>query len=250
MARTHLAHTAQHVGLAQLVLAPALRTTEGMNKATGQLTLAADRLQHAVGGDPQGLLGLHGRITLVLLEVDPYDPLAGVTKVFRNADPNQARIEVHAEAVADTLLHEWFHAMDLAIAPLMHDQARVNMTWTAQRGFLGWGVKRPDLDAAWRHASRAQQQRTQWGRARLYRAWKEKNPYWLSGSEAQAYAFSKWTTMPHFLPCRWPNHTGTDARPGAYDAACMGKAWQPYWPAILQALAPESQVSARTARTR
>ena len=223
--------------LAQLVLGAGLHDIQGMTKAKDTLAAAGQRLGRATG-QPWGL-GLDGRIALTLMAETSGDPVAGITRT-RPDTQHSPMVEMLAEAKVEVLLHEWFHGLDLVVAPLQTKRAIAGLGWSNQR-WWPWQSKSSRVIAdGWERSIAVMEEQNDWLWARRKLALKQQSLYWLGDSEAQAYAFQQWARQDlDTAACGQPQNTEEreGGRPTLTEAACLAHAWASEWTHLHQALA-------------
>lgn len=234
-AREYLRQRAQDQRLAQLVLSASMRGVEDLHEASTLLDQAGQRLRRATGQDWG--LGLDGRIALFLVSADASDPMAGMSRTRPQTDAGAPVVDVVAEATPSVLLHEWFHGLDLVVAPLQNPQALAGMAWSNQRG---WILSKGPLAQAWDNGVAVLGKQQAWMKARRKMAMKERTLYWLDDSEAMAYAFELWAShdLDQLACAGQDEYPRLGARPTPGEAACLAHAWTPTWGVVRAALDP------------
>lgn len=234
-ARKSLREIAQKERFAQVVLGGGSLNSERLNSTTQLLSIAGTQLRKATRQDWG--LGLYGRVALTLLPVDPHDPIAGNTKT-RGERQTSPLIDITAETTPRVILHEWFHAMDLAIAPLQQSKTLYGLAWSNQRRWIFGELK----NDPWKSSIEQTELEREWLWARRGQAMKERSLYWLDDGEAQAYAFEYWgatnlppTTCTKKSPSRTKERT-TGPRPTVEEAGCLNRAWESVWPMLNKQL--------------
>ena len=223
--------------LAQLVLGAGLHDTQGIIQARDTLATTGQRLRRATG--QSWGLGLNGRIALTLMAEAPGDPVAGITRT-RPDTQHTPMVEMLSEVKVDVLLHEWFHGLDLIMAPLQTKSAVAGMGWSNQRWWPWQREGSRSIANGWERSVAVMGEQHDWLWARRKLALKQQSLYWLDDSEAQAYAFQQWAGQDlDTVACGQPQATEArdGGRPTLTEAACLAHAWASEWTHLHQALA-------------
>lgn len=235
-ARERLKITAQKSALAQLMLSPGLGGVEGMIRVADLLDLAGERISLATGMKSQKILGLNGRVAMTLLSTDHLDPYAGMaqTRKMPNSQTDNPIIDVVAEDSLGVIVHEWFHSLDLGVAPLVLGSSHPGQSWLDQRHRLDISVVDAVLHRAMKAPVVAYGEMGKWHQAQRNQTLSN---YWSNPAEAMAYAFEWWAyTNLDEHACQEREHGQGDGRPTPGEAACLNRAWKHTWNQILPPL--------------
>lgn len=229
-ARRRLLTAATHAGLAQLVLSPGLMDKASMERVADLIDKAGQRLAVATGSTPQGLLGLNGRVAMTMLSTDPTQEEAGRARTRKG---NLAVIDVFVEDHLEVIIHEWFHSLDLGVAPIIFGYGYPGQSWFDQNTRLDWSVQHPRIHRVMQRPLEAYGKLRQWQTAQKRQ---DNLKYWTNKSETMAYAFEHWARQDlHELPC----HDGGErigGRPSVNEAACIAQEFIPVWKEVLPQL--------------
>lgn len=235
-AREILKQAAHDAGLAQLVLSPELLSGEQMERVARLLDEAGKRLALATGRDSKGLLGLNGRVALTMMSTDATQRQAGRTRAV-NVEQYGPFIEVLVEDELRVIMHEWFHSLDLVLAPVIFGHGFPGLSWFDQSSRINSSVRLEQLHEKMKQPLAAYSKMRHWQESQK----KQDNAkYWTSQGEAMAYAFEFWASDNlHDVPC---DIGGRRERPlpRLEEAACIAHSFNDSWDELLDQLLTES----------
>lgn len=227
-ARERLRKAAQEAGLGQLVLSPGLGSPDEMEKLGRLLDLAGERIAIATGVGKSGLLGLNGRVYMTVVGRDDQQQYSGMART----DPSGSFIDVMVEDSLGVIVHEWFHSLDLALAPLVLGRAHPGQSWMDQHRRPEFTVSLPSLHRVMNKTLETYGGMEGWhGEQKSHEA----SRYWSRTAEAMAHAFEWWAYADvEDYPCQMRTQIQGDPKPTLGEASCLAQAWKGVWAQVLE----------------